>query len=732
MHLSLNSSQGKLHHLLREGNEVWVLYLDVINFQTIEIQYGYKVCAKIIEEIANVIHETLGKQDRIFLHTHLESRGGDDFVVYFVPDHSTPWPIVDVAKNWVLPLEELLNRRVNKIINDKIKLRSGLVLCEKESGCNIDYLLDAAVKEALLLNKSEPEPLYFAKREEIKRLLKQPNALLKTAFQPIVQVQTGNIFGFEALSRFAEKTPFGSIAELFPFAEKIGQLYPIETICRRQAIQSFPSIMAPGELLFLNINPQVLLDPEFASGQTRRLLAERGLKPNRVVLEITERSAIEDFTTFREALEHYRSQGFLIALDDVGAGYSSLQSIAELHPDFLKVDRSLISGVNRDPIKWALLETFVTFTKRIGCQMVAEGVETLEEMQTVMRLGADYVQGYFVGCPEFTRQGIHEQARKMFGNKQMNKVNRDHTILSLIEPLALFDIETLVSAVDEYFRNQPNVWLAGITDGNRVVGAIQRDKLYAALGTRYGISLFANRKISMLMDDRPLIVEDATPVEVVSSLAMQRSNTQLYDGIIVVNQQKPVGMVSVAMLIKTMADRQIQIAQGANPLTGLPGNILIDQELLQRLELCREFAVIYADLNKFKRYNDLYGFRQGDLAIKHLGEVLVDTAREFDKEAFVGHIGGDDFIVVMQNKLLEACCQEIIARFSKRTQNGLNKENLTVGLAGLDFKDQLGTITPLILAEYAAQVKKEVKDQNGNAYIIRSVQLSNKEMTLYA
>lgn len=125
------------------------------------------------------------------------------------------------------------------------------------------------------------------------------------------------------------------------------------------------------------------------------------LNPSDVVLEITERSAIEDFKLFREALAHYRNQGYFIALDDVGAGYSSLQSIAELHPDFLKVDRSLIMNVNQDPTKWALLETFVTFSKRIGCQVIAEGVETGEEMRTVVQLGVDYIQSYYIGRPHF-------------------------------------------------------------------------------------------------------------------------------------------------------------------------------------------------------------------------------------------------------------------------------------------------------------------------------------------
>ncbi len=716
---SVDMNQQKLHSLLRDKKTIWVLYLDIIKFQEVEFRYGYKICNQILAEIENELKQTLKQQRKLYLFSHLESRGGDDFVVYFVPGENIHWDITEVIERWVLPLEERFNRRLRKLVNEKIRLRSGLARCIKEVGRSANYLLYAAVKEAFLLNKSEPDPHFFTRRNEISHLIEEPDTYLKSAFQPIIDARSGEVFGFEALARMPGSTCFNNIADLFPFAEKNSQLYPIETLCRRQAITSFPTVAQSKEMLFLNINPQVLIDPEFASGNTRKLLSEKGLGPSDVVLEITERSAIQDFSTFRDALGHYRSQGYLIALDDVGAGYSSLQSVAELHPDFLKIDRSLIQGVNSDPIKWALLETFVTFSKRIGCRIIAEGVETAEEMNTVIQLGVDYVQGFFVARPSFERKNINPAVMEILNPVRRLKFSDQSPILSMVEPLALFDTNTLVSSIETYFRDHRHKWLVGIIENSRIVGVMQRERLFAALGTRYGVSLYLEKTVPTIMDTNPLIVEDTTPLEVVSSLAMQRSNAQLYDGIIVANQRKPVGMVSVANLIKAISERQIQLAQGANPLTGLPGNLRIDQEIRQHIERGLNFGLIYVDLNQFKYYNDLYGFQQGDLVIKILSEVLLNESSKTSEKTFVGHIGGDDFIMITSSTDLGTMAVSILAQFEHCCRQLPSTESLSVALACLIINNSDLSWTPLLISERAAQIKKEVKTIGGNSFLLR-------------
>ena len=719
MFTSTDKRQQKLYRLLKENKTIWILYLDIINFHEVEFRYGYRVCQEILSELENELNLTLKKQRNLFLFSYSESRGGDDFVVYFVPGVTTKWEMQELLEQWVHPMEERFNFRLKKFVHENIRLRTGITRCINYPTRSADYLVYGAVKEAFRLNKSEPDPDYFVRREELNHLIEEPDKYLKAAFQPIIETGNGEVFGYEALARIPGTSCFNNIAELFPFAEKIGQLYPIETLCRRQAILAYPAIAQNKERLFLNINPQILLAPEFSSGYTKKLLNEKGLTPSDIVLEITERSAIENYATFRDALDHYRNQGYLIALDDVGAGYSSLQSVAELHPDFLKVDRSLIQGVNADPIKWALLETFVTFSKRIGCRILAEGVETAEEMRTVVQLGVDYIQGFFVAKPDFDRKSINPAVSEIINPGRRLTSMDQNPILSMVEPLPLFDTTALVNTVEAYFREHPKQWLVGITEDSRLVGVMQRDRLFAVLGTRYGVPLYLERTVPILMDKNPLIVEDTTPLEVVSSLAMQRPDTQLYDGIIVANQRKPIGMVSVANLMKAISERQIQLAQGANPLTGLPGNLRIDQEIRSRLEWGVSFGLIYVDLNQFKYYNDQYGFQQGDTVIKKLSEILLKISYQVEEDTFVGHIGGDDFIVICLPSELERLALGIIELFEQSCEQLPGSKNLSVALAGLIINTTDRVWTPLLVSERAAQIKKEVKAIGGNSFILR-------------
>ncbi|MEA5021900.1 hypothetical protein SDC9_17482 [bioreactor metagenome] len=708
----------KLAQLLQSGHSLWVLYLDIAKFHEVEFRQGYRVCAQILDLVLTEMKHTLHDQRPLFHTVLLDYQGGDDFLFYFVPNENTPWGIARLIPEFVPTLESRINQRIQRIVNETITLHAGLVECKPQPGRSVDYLLYGALKEAFLLNKSEPDPLYFSHREEVNRLLEEPQTYLSSAFQPILDVVSGEFFGFEALARLKPPSSFASIADLFPFAEKIGQLYPVETICRRAAILNSSQILRPKELLFLNVEPQVLTDPEFSSGQTRRLLETQGLTPSDVVLEITERSAIANYETFREALEHYRKQGYLIALDDVGAGYSSLQSIAELHPDFLKIDRCLIQGIHLDPIKWALFETFVTLSRRIGCRILAEGVETQEEMRTVVQLGADYVQGYFIARPSFTRPELSAPVAQIVQSQQRLSFNSEKTVQHILEPLPLVTPQTTVNAVQNYFEEHAKIWLVGVTDKGELLGVVQRDNLYSALATPFGVSLYSQRPVTSLMNNKQLLIEDTTPIEVASSLAMARPDAHLYDGIVVVQQQKPIGMIRVASLIKAMSDTQLQIAQGASPLTGLPGNSAIEQEIKRRLNSGNAFGMIYADLNKFKAFNDTYGFQYGDSIIKLLGKILMQDSLKADDLAFVGHVGGDDFIILTTQNVTKTLGETILLSFQEQLSALQGAQDLSLALAGLIIYPHTAW-TPATLSERIAGVKREAKQAHCNYFLLR-------------
>lgn len=257
-------------------------------------------------------------------------------------------------------------------------------------------------------------------RKEFRTLLAKKQ--LRTVFQPIVNLTNGSILGFEGLTRGPIQSSFQSPLQLFKYAEEYGSLYTLEKIARELAFENSSTILRNDEKLFINLSPQVIYDPSFTPGHTVSLLKQYKLSPQNIVFEITERSAIEDFSAFTKVLYHYRDQGFQIAVDDAGAGYSSLQAISEIQPDYIKVDRSLISKIHENNVKKHILDAFVTFAKKMDSIIIAEGIELEEELDTVIQLGIDCGQGYYISRPSFPVVELDETL--------IEKIRRTHTQLN--------------------------------------------------------------------------------------------------------------------------------------------------------------------------------------------------------------------------------------------------------------------------------------------------------------
>lgn len=252
-----------------------------------------------------------------------------------------------------------------------------------------------AFKEAIIDGQARDSVEQSMRRGALRRILGE--GLLYPVYQPIHAIG-GGIFGYEALSRCEDNRWFDGPLALFSYAEREGLVYSLDRLAREKAISGSGGL-GPEQKMFINISAHIMQDPHFTPGQTLRLLEAQGLSPRQIVFELTERSSIDDFETTKQVLDHYRSQGYQIAIDDAGAGYSSLQSIVELRPDYIKVDRSLIRDIHKDEIKEHILETFLTFARKMDIRVIAEGIELPEELAKLETMGVDYAQGYLLGRP---------------------------------------------------------------------------------------------------------------------------------------------------------------------------------------------------------------------------------------------------------------------------------------------------------------------------------------------
>ena len=221
---------------------------------------------------------------------------------------------------------------------------------------------------------------------------------LSMVYQPVVDTMAQEVIGFEALTRLPAGQ-FRSPDVMFKVATELGTLWRLERLCRQRALETLPPMFGE-QKLFLNLEPDSFYDPRLREQGFVEELSAVGLSPSRLVLELTEHAAVHDFVALRRVLDEVRSLGYRLALDDVGSGYSGLQAIAEIRPDYLKVDMALIRNVHLDPIKRELISTIRRFADSTGITLVAEGVETQEELESLTGAGVRCAQGFLFARPD--------------------------------------------------------------------------------------------------------------------------------------------------------------------------------------------------------------------------------------------------------------------------------------------------------------------------------------------
>jgi len=220
---------------------------------------------------------------------------------------------------------------------------------------------------------------------------------LTMVVQPIVDVRDGTIHAYEALARFDQRLGDGSPLHWFTLAEELGERDALERACLAGALELFAKRPA-GRSLSVNLSAPVLLDD-----LTMSMLHSAGTgRPGDLeglIIEITEETLVAGDMQLGQAIEPLRARGAQLAVDDMGAGYSGLRQITSVHPGYLKLDRSLVSGIDSDSERGALVGALAGYSKQVGCLLVAEGVETEEELREVRRLGVPLVQGFYLARP---------------------------------------------------------------------------------------------------------------------------------------------------------------------------------------------------------------------------------------------------------------------------------------------------------------------------------------------
>lgn len=573
-------------------------------------------------------------------------------------------------------------------------------------------------------------------KKELEYIIEQEQ--IKSVFQPIISLRDGEVMGHEALSRILCQSVIPSTEELFQLAGEHNCLWDLELLCRVKSMEAAYILMKPpyDKKLFINVNPKIMHDIKFKNGFTKEYLKKFDITPENIIFEITERDAIKDMKSFQNVVEHYKSQQYQIAIDDAGAGYSGLNLISDIHPHFLKLDMKLIRNIDKDRLKYALVKSMIELSYIADISLIAEGIETKEELKTLINLGVQYGQGYYIQKPSEDIKEIEPNLIEYIKDLNRKKYHVHGTNLSEIlidhitTPMPAIDPKLKVEEVFEKFQKDSNIYSMCVVNDGRVLGIITRENLMLKLSGRYGFCLNQKKEITAIMDTEFLKVDYHTPVSTVCYLAMDRDNSKLYDALVITKNDKYYGTVTVKDLLQKTTEMDIINAKNQNPLSGLPGNTIIEQEMLQCINKKDNFSILYIDIDNFKAYNDVYGFEKGDMVIKNLALLLMKYT---NKEDFTGHIGGDDFIIILDHYNWKSTVESIMKEFKEKSLHLYRAKDIESGF--IIATNRHGEIEqfPLIsitiavvtnekvkykdiyeLSEELARLKKKGKLQKGN------------------
>jgi EAL domain-containing protein (putative c-di-GMP-specific phosphodiesterase class I)/GGDEF domain-containing protein len=530
-------------------------------------------------------------------------------------------------------------------------------------------------------------------RPELNRILEANKVV--TLLQPILDMVEGSIAGYEALTRGPSDSPLHSPEALFKVGAYYGRLLDLDLACSNMAFATFARLKLPGRL-FVNLTPGSLLAEAFSPGILLERLTQAGLDRRQLVFEITESSPDFNYGDLKHAVELLRASGLEVAMDDLGEGFSSLRLWSELKPAYVKIDKHFISGIHQDPHKLQFVRSIQQLAEDAHALVIAEGVETQSELAIIKTLNIRYAQGYLIGRPSPTPARLAPP--EVLQNLVSGRVSVFPTSLGtsgmrvsaerLVILAPCVNADTPSHEVLDLMLSQPDLHAIAVIQQGRPVGIIHRPALLDRFISMFGREIYGKKPCSDIMDADPLVVDKSTQIQDLSELVVRKGKEAFTQGFIITSEGGYLGLGSGFDLMREVSQMQIVAARYANPLTGLAGNVPI-QEHLERLLLSgQSFVAAYFDLDQFKPFNDVYGFRRGDDIIRMVARLMTDeTNPELD---FVGHIGGDDFVVLFQSPDWRSRCECILGRFDHDRLSLFNAEHIEAG--GYRSEDRRGNM----------------------------------------
>jgi EAL domain-containing protein (putative c-di-GMP-specific phosphodiesterase class I)/GGDEF domain-containing protein len=387
----------EVRSLLDEREFVGIVTVEISNVSLVESVYGWQVFDRLLRRAGEVLEMSIGRD--LGPDTRLAINGihGDVFVL-FVPEtlHGKPVEAESLGRMAgavAESLAETFSGQEYETMAPRPRFQVGYALLADNPFYRFERLVYQAVGESRRHAARANDRRRLAWSAELKQILSEQK--IRSLYQPIVDLEDGSLHGFEALARGPKDSVFEMPRVMFAFSDQVGMGPELDRLCRRVALEGAGGGSMDGRL-FLNTLPEGLADPEWLSERLSRVLDKLGLEPSDLVIEVPDRGAQGGLSRLAPEVQRLREAGFRLALDNVGTGYASMEAIAELRPDYLKVDLSLVQGLDGNLLKQELVRSLASLAEKVGAQLVAGGIESAAERDAVRRCGARYGQGHLI------------------------------------------------------------------------------------------------------------------------------------------------------------------------------------------------------------------------------------------------------------------------------------------------------------------------------------------------
>ena len=528
---------------------------------------------------------------------------------------------------------------------------------------------------------------------ELLQLLQQD--ALYVAFQPIANLKNGTVYAHEALIRGPVHSQLQSADAILMAAQKIGFLYEFEVHCVLRALKQWGQLKQPGRL-FVNISANALIQGVQIVGVQRlsQVAHSLGVMPRQIVLELTEHERVMDMDALSDVVKVIQSLGFSIALDDFGDGRSSLRLWSQIKPMVVKIDKYFSGDISNRPDNFKTIQALMHIAEIFDTALVAEGIETGDDLRVFRDLGIAYGQGYFLGKPDVVAvQQILKPAVDVLVDSRVAvmperpQATRQGQLkhLSMIQAPTVSQ-HTSIDDVADLFLAGSELHALAVLEADRPIGIINRQQFMDRYATLFFREIFGKKSCMQCANTEPRLIERNHDVEELVGILTSQDQRYLNDGFIVVDNGRYLGLGTGEQLVRSVTELRIEAARHANPLTFLPGNIPISNHIKRLLDSGAWFAACYLDLNHFKPFNDYYGYWRGDDMIRLVAKLALQHSDPH--KDFVGHVGGDDFLILFQSENWQERAQHIISVFE--AQAPLLYDEVSRLKGGIEAEDRNG------------------------------------------